>query len=133
MNRNQLFFPVFGSSHEDQDALTIFLQPDVEMPTVGPHVHVLLSFQRTLRPVAVFLLPDSFEAGNRRGRKSRYLTSQDRFQRFSKIIRADSFEVKPGNQLLNTLRLAQVRREKLRRELLRFRRRSWTRGCSISI
>jgi hypothetical protein len=66
-DRNQLLAAIRRGAHQNQDALAIFFQADVEVHAIGPHVHVVLPFQRSLTPLLEFCLPDFFEAGDRRG------------------------------------------------------------------
>ena len=89
-------------------ALAIFFQANVEMNAIGPHVHVLLAFQTTFAPVAVFFFPVRFQPGHGGGTQSGRVRPQQRFQRLGEVSRADPLQVQPGNQLLNTLRLPQI-------------------------
>ncbi len=57
LNGDQFLFAVWRRSHQHQDALLIFLQSNVKVDPIGPHVDVLLAFQAALAPLAIFVLP----------------------------------------------------------------------------
>ena len=92
------------------------------MNAVGPHIDVLLPFQGSLAPLLEFSLPDFLETGDCRGRQALGCWPDQRRQGFAEVARADSFEIQPGNQFLQALRLPQVRRQNLRGKRFRLLR-----------
>ena len=54
---DQFLVAIGRGAHQDEDALPIFFQANIEVDAVGPQVDVFLSFQGTFAPIVVFLLP----------------------------------------------------------------------------
>src|SRR5262249_34398266 len=118
LDGNQLLLAVRRGAHQDQDALPAPFQADVEVHAVGPDVDVLLAGQRALAPVVVLVLPQPLEARDGRGRQALGLGAEQRGQRLAEVAGRNPLEVQPGDQLLDALGLAQVRRQDRRGELL---------------
>ena len=78
----------------------------------------MLPLQGTLAPALVLRLPNCLEANHCRGREPGSIRPQEGGQSLAEIPRAHSLEVKPGDQLLDALGLAQVGRQDRRSELL---------------
>jgi hypothetical protein len=96
--------------------LTIFLEPDVEVHAIGPEIHVLGARQRAAAPGPVLVLPGSHQPRDRRGAQPGGLRTDQGLQGLGEVAGADALEVQPRDQLLDGLRLPQVRRQDLRAE-----------------
>src|SRR5437870_7844591 len=118
--RDQFLLAIDGGAHQHQDALTIFLQADVEVHAIGPEVDILLARERTSRPLAMFLLPGFAQACDGAGREPAGFSrgANQCLQRLGEVIAGNALEIEPGNQFLDRLALAQVRRQNLGAEPL---------------
>ena len=82
-DRNQLLLAVGGRSHQDQDALAIFFQANVEVDPVGPQIDALLPFQGASGPLLKLVFPDLLQPRDRRGGESVRVGTDQRRERFS--------------------------------------------------
>src|SRR5262249_33817917 len=120
LNGDQFLLAVGRGPQQDQDALPAAFQADVEVHAVGPDVGILLASQRAFAPVLVLLFPDALESGDGGRRQPLGLWAEQGRQRLTEVAGADPLEVEPGDQLLDALGLAQVRRQDRRGKLLSF-------------
>jgi hypothetical protein len=113
----ELLLATGGRAHQDQDALTLLLESDVEVDAVGPDVHDPLVREVSTAPFLEVRLPDLLEPHDRRRGEARSIRAEQRSQGFREVARGDALEVQPGNQLFDRLRPTQVRRQDRAREL----------------
>jgi hypothetical protein len=108
---DQLLPAVGGVPHENQNALPVLLQPDVEMHAVRPDANVVLVLQRPLAPSLVLGLTDGLHPGYRRGGQPRGVRAEQSLQGVGEVAGAPSLEVEPRGQILEALGLPQVTRQ----------------------
>jgi hypothetical protein len=84
----------------------LFIEPDIEVDTVGPPVDVTLLAQIALTPFLVISFPSSFEPHDVGGRQTGSFLAQDRGQSFSKISSRDSLQIQHRNQCVDAGRAA---------------------------
>src|ERR1043166_567949 len=122
LDGDQLLAAIGRCSHQNQDALTFALlavaQTNVEVDPVCPHVDATLVLEGTLGPGLIFFLPNILQSRHRVRRQPFRIGPEQGAEGFTEIAGADAFEVEPRDQLLDTLGLAQIRRQDLRRETL---------------
>src|SRR5208283_824218 len=94
----QFFLSLRVGPHDRQDAALLFVQANVDMNPVDPHVHVLLALQIPPTPFLVLLLPLGFQPNDVRGRQSRGIRTQDRSQGLRHVAATDSFQVQDRDQ-----------------------------------
>ena len=87
------------------------------MPS-GPDIDVPLVRQVALAPSLVLVLPAGDQPRNRGGREPGAVGPEQGLEGLREVARAHTLEVQPGDQLLDALGLAQVRREDLAGEPL---------------
>jgi site-specific DNA recombinase len=115
---DQLLLALGGRPHQDEDALAVLLQADVEMHAVGPDVDVPLALERSLAPGVVFALPGRLEPGDRGRREARGLRPEQGREGLGEVAGADALEVEPGDQLVEAPGPLQIRRQDRRGEVL---------------
>ena len=113
LDGDQLLFAGFRGPHDHQDALPVFFQPDVEVNAVRPPIHVAAISQGALVPGFVILLPDLFQPNHGGRRQAGGVRAEQSGQRLAEVAGADAAKVQPGDQLLDALGLAQIRRQNL--------------------
>ena len=114
---------VFVGADNHQHTLTIAVQARREVDPVRPDVDVALALEIALAPGLVLLPPRCLQPRDGRGRQALGIRPQKRRQRLAEVARRDALQVEPGQQLLDRLRLAQIRRHQdAERNLILLRR-----------
>ena len=93
------FLPTFRrGSDEDQHALGMVLHPDLEVDPIRPEIDITPGRQVPLLPAIMLGPPLGRKASDHRGRKVRYILTQQRRQRFLEVARRDTAQVQRRQQ-----------------------------------
>lgn len=127
LHGEQLLAAVRRRPHDDENALPILLQADVEVDAVGPDFDVLLATQVASPPLVILLTPGLLEAHDRVGRQAARLRSEEGLECFAEVPGRGALEVEEGDELVERFRTAQIAWQDLRFEADRL-----ALGCPIA-
>jgi hypothetical protein len=110
------FFSLKRRTNDHQQALSMVLEPRLDVDAIGPHVNVALGAQIAFQPALVLVSPSVLEPGYGRCGKAAGVLAQQGAERFFEVAGRNALEVQSRNQNLQALRAARVKRHDRRRK-----------------